>query len=255
MSSRSPKLPMWAEKVGQLRSALRLSQAEFGARLRYSAMAVSRWERGALEPTSEVYIQLGNLANDPDCWFFWERAGLRKADIASRLASERSKQPPPTPFPVEVVSAGTRRKTAAKSAQLFAIPVLDVHASGPHEEGGRVADIARTHSQQLIAATSDWCPHPLNTTCLCVQGNSMDPLIHNGDIVAVDNSQASLSDLNGKIVIASHKRRGLSIARFRKYRDVELLESENRHYEPIQIDKDRSWRIVGKVLWWLRRAP
>lgn len=255
MSTRSLKLPLWAEKIGQLRATLQLSQAEFGARLRYSAMAVSRWERGALEPTSEVYIQLGNLAGDSDCWFFWERAGLSKSSVASRLASDRSRQPSPAPVPVEIVSAGARKRNPGKNAELFAIPVLDVHASGPNEDGDRVADISRNHAQQLIAATSDWCPHPLDTTCLRVQGNSMDPLITNGDIVAVDSSQISVSELNGKIVIASHKKRGLSIARFRKYRDVELLLPENREYEPIQIGKDRSWKIVGKVLWWLRRAP
>jgi SOS-response transcriptional repressor LexA len=36
---------------------------------------------------------------------------------------------------------------------------------------------------------------------------------------------------------------------------LQLLESENREYEPIVFGKDRNWRIVGKVLWWIRSAP
>lgn len=253
MTSRPHKLPQWAEKIGQLRTRLRLNQAQFGARLRYSAMAVSRWERGALEPAADVYIQLGNLAGEPDCWFFWERAGLRKADIF-RLIPEGSRSIPPSPLPVEVVSAGGKPRHSSRAAKLFAIPVLDVHVSGPNEDADRIADFARVPAQQLIAAASEWCPNPLYTSCLRVQGNSMSPLINEGDTVAVDYSQASADNLNGKIVIAFHKKRGLSIARFRKYRDVELLEPENREYEPIQIGNDRNWKIVGKALWWIRRA-
>jgi SOS-response transcriptional repressor LexA len=36
---------------------------------------------------------------------------------------------------------------------------------------------------------------------------------------------------------------------------VQLLESENRDYKPISMGRDRNWRIVGKVLWWIRRSP
>ena len=45
----------WADKpfeIKMLRSALKLSQAELGAWLGVSAMAVSRWERGEAEPSA-----------------------------------------------------------------------------------------------------------------------------------------------------------------------------------------------------------
>jgi transcriptional regulator with XRE-family HTH domain len=42
-----------------------LNQVELGLRLHYSAMAISRWERGEQEPTDRGYIELGNLAGDP----------------------------------------------------------------------------------------------------------------------------------------------------------------------------------------------
>ena len=44
-------------------------------------MAVSRWERGVNEPPADCYIRLGILAGNPDCWFFWQRAGLHKSDV------------------------------------------------------------------------------------------------------------------------------------------------------------------------------
>jgi SOS-response transcriptional repressor LexA len=36
---------------------------------------------------------------------------------------------------------------------------------------------------------------------------------------------------------------------------VQLLESENSEYEPVKLGKNRNWRIIGKVLWWIRKAP
>jgi DNA-binding transcriptional regulator YiaG len=69
--------PDWAAMISGLRQRLGLSQTAFGNEVHSSAMGVSRWERGAQEPPSHSYIELGNLAGDPECWFFWGRAGLR----------------------------------------------------------------------------------------------------------------------------------------------------------------------------------
>ena len=73
-------LPDWARRIKQLRRRLCLNQSRFGARLRYSAMAVSRWECGTHEPTADAYIRLGQLCGRPECWWFWSRAGLKSAD-------------------------------------------------------------------------------------------------------------------------------------------------------------------------------
>ena len=66
-----PSSQDWADSIRELRHKLRLSQVALGQRLHYSAMAISRWERGEQEPTDRGYIELGNLAGDPDCWYFW----------------------------------------------------------------------------------------------------------------------------------------------------------------------------------------
>src|ERR1700723_4691429 len=72
-------VPEWSSAILILRQRLGMSQSEFGSRLHYSAMAVSRWETGKQEPTSRCFIQLGNMAGDPECWLFWARAGLNSS--------------------------------------------------------------------------------------------------------------------------------------------------------------------------------
>ena len=78
------------QRIVNLRQRLGLSQAGLGTRMHYSPMAVSRWERGAKEPPAQCWIQLGNLAGAAECWAFWSRAGLRRADIFRALAKDRS---------------------------------------------------------------------------------------------------------------------------------------------------------------------
>jgi transcriptional regulator with XRE-family HTH domain len=77
--------PEWATRTEKLREQLNLTQTDFAGLLGVSAMAISRWERGINEPPAEAYIQLGKLAGNPDCWFFWERAGLSKSDVKRAL--------------------------------------------------------------------------------------------------------------------------------------------------------------------------
>src|SRR5580704_2358054 len=83
-------VPEWSSAILQLRQSLGLSQSDFGSRLHYSAMAVSRWETGKQEPTSRCFIQLGNLAGLPQCWLFWGRAGLKSADLRKILSDARN---------------------------------------------------------------------------------------------------------------------------------------------------------------------
>ena len=78
--STSPQ-PEWAKAIVRLRHRLGLNQVVFGDSFHCSAMAVSRWERGISEPPSHTYIELGNTAGDPLCWYFWGRAGLSREDL------------------------------------------------------------------------------------------------------------------------------------------------------------------------------
>ena len=255
MRHQNANVPEWARRIVKLRHRLALSQAALGARLHYSAVAVSRWERGTTEPPAQCWIQLGNLVGDPECWLFWSRAGLRSADI-SRLLPEGRRSPSKVQHPdFEIVVAGSGKKTSKASTKmkLVAIPVLPVHAATPGETGDQQADLNRVAAEAMIAAPEMWCPNPADTSCLRVKGSSMSPSINDGDIIAVDSSQIDPGKLNRKIVVAWHRLHGLSLARFQRLDGLQVLESENRDYEPIVLGKDRNWRIIGKVLWLIRQ--
>lgn len=248
------KLPEWASRISALRRHSKISQGELAQRVQCSAMTVSRWERGLQAPTAHYYIQLGHLAAEDDCWFFWEHAGLQIADVTRALPAAHLTEPlfPP----LESASAGSGARISEVSRQrLVALPVLKAVAGAHGNRGDKKLSLDRIAVDKLIGAPSDWCPNPRNTSLLRVRGHSMEPLIGNGAILAVDSSQTERSELAGKVVVVTQEENGLCVSRLQRYDNVEVLESENRSYQPIVLGKDSGWRVVGKVLWWISAAP
>jgi SOS-response transcriptional repressor LexA/DNA-binding XRE family transcriptional regulator len=242
--------PPWALKVAALRRKLGLTQAAFGERLQYSAMAVSRWERGSHEPVAACYIRMGNLAGTPDCWFFWQSAGLAVSDVVRRLPRAAETL---LPQPLNIVAAGVQKKhIIEKAPDLIALPVVAVE---PKDAFGASSLFEDAVVVSMVAAPRQWCPNPDQSRCLEVKGSSMSPLIRDGDIVAIDMSETDVARLKDKIVVVSHSSRGLILATLRRFRGVYVLEPENREHDSFPLEKDRTWRVLGKVLWRLSKAP
>lgn len=243
--------------ISRLRKRLELNQTAFGHEIHSSAMGVSRWERGAQEPPSHSYIELGNLAGDPDCWFFWGRAGLRSEDLMRVLPKLRDRFSQPNLHSIQLVHAGTSSLKAEKAekAQLVAIPLLKIVAATNGNIGDNMPVLHEAPIESMIAAPREWCPNPASTYSLRVRGNSMNPLIYDDYILVVDSSQVDRASLDGKIIIAWHKNVGLTVSRFRRYDHTEVLHPENREYGSITLDRKNNWKIIAKVLWWIGRAP
>jgi DNA-binding XRE family transcriptional regulator len=85
----SMPLPRWAEHVQALRKKLNLTQAEFGNRLGYSSMTVSRWERGLQKPPADCLLKMAKLAGPHSRWPFWRMAGIHLRDARAMLRHKR----------------------------------------------------------------------------------------------------------------------------------------------------------------------
>ena len=248
--------PDWTGPIRKLRLQLGLNQEELGQRLHYSAMAISRWERGEQEPTVRGYVELGNLATDPACWYFWGRAGLQNENLLRVMPVLRERLQRDRLANFEIVSAGSgEKKLKADKLKLVAIPVLRISAASHGESGCHLSSLVSGPVESMIAAPKEWCPNPSTTSCLRVKGNSMSPLIPDASVIVVDSSQHDHMLLDGKIVIAWHKDKGLTVSRFRRYDHTEILEPENHEYESIVLGTKDRWTILARVLWWVGKAP
>jgi phage repressor protein C with HTH and peptisase S24 domain len=247
----------WAEQIRNLRQKLGISQGELARKLDCSAMTVSRWENGQLAPTARYYVELGKLAGKQDCWFYWGRAGLQSSDIMPVLTERERKQFPTHPHEqMELAAAGSgARQESARRAKVVPIPILQATVGTHGGQGDRHGNLNYIPAREVMGAPVDWCPNPSYTSLLRVRGRSMEPLIHDGDIAAVDSSQTDRSQLDGKIVIVSNEDKGLCVSRLRRYPKFDVLESENRDYQAVVLGKSSGWRIVARVLWWISAAP
>src|SRR2546421_12737054 len=123
----------WASRLITLRRRMGVSQSELGKQLNSSAMAVSRWERGVQEPPANIYIQLGNITGDPECWYFWGRAGLHSGDVMGVLPAVRTRLQKDRLPDLQIVRAGAHR-LPKKRGHLVAIPVSEAVKRQPHSE-------------------------------------------------------------------------------------------------------------------------
>jgi transcriptional regulator with XRE-family HTH domain len=247
----------WAEEIRKLRQKLGISQGQLARHLDCSAMTVSRWENGQLAPTARYYIELGKLAGKQECWFYWGCAGLQISDIMPVLGERERKQVPAHQEEhVVFAAAGTSAKQdASRKPKVVAIPVLQATVGTHGGQGDRHGSLSYIPAREMMGAPAEWCPNPSYTSLLRVRGHSMEPLIHDGDIAAVDSSQTDRALLGGKVVIVTNEDKGLCVSRLRRYPKFDVLESENRDYQAVVLGKSSGWRIVGRVLWWISAAP
>lgn len=247
--NRPNSLPEWATQITALREQLTINQAELARRMECSAMTISRWERGLLQPSAEHFIQLGNLGDKTEAWFFWEKAGIQPAKMARALGGRSRKRRTDAPA-VELLRSGAGERDGDNLPQVIGVPLLK-GVAGAHGADGDHRSLRTMPVAEMVGVPASWCPNPAYTSLLRVKGRSMEPLIHQGNLIAVDSFQTERAKLYGKLVIASSHAHGLIVSRLRRYEMLEMLEAENREYESFVLSKSAGWRIVGKVLWWI----
>src|ERR1044071_9120091 len=116
-------LQEWASQITQLRERLKINQAELARRIECSAMTISRWERGLLQPSAEHFIQLGNLGGKTEAWFFWEMAGIEPAKMVQALSTTSRKKRSNAPR-LELARASAQSANPAHFPQVIGLPLL-----------------------------------------------------------------------------------------------------------------------------------
>ena len=230
--------PEWATQIERLRERLHLNQAGLARLLNVSPMAVSRWERAVNEPEAAYYIHMGTLSGDPDCWYFWQRAGLPASDLKRALRKSRTNKSP---------------QAAVAELENLAVPLLGVKA-GTTEPGDNDPNIDRSPIVARVMAPSNWSDNKQSVRCVRIVGEGMAPLISDGSDVAVDLSQFDSAKLSNMIVLAWHKDHGLLVRRLKKFGAAEVLVADADRNEASTLTVDHNWRVLGRVVWWLSQA-
>ncbi len=124
-------------------------------------------------------------------------------------------------------------------------------AAGPPSE----VQESEIDSWVLIYASREWMPHdPENYTCVKVAGQSMHPILNDGDIVAIDHAERNPVDLDKKMAVFRVDG-GVTIKWLRHLPDKGLVVGVPENKDELdnvvtlkgeEIDEG----IVGRVAWW-----
>src|SRR5438270_1076590 len=140
----------WAVQIERLRERLHLNQAGLARLLNVSPMAVSRWERAVNEPEAAYYIHMGTLAGDPDCWYFWQRAGLPASDLKRALRKPKLTRAP---------------HAAVEELEKLTVPLLGVTA-GTSGTGDNDPNLEHRPVIAKVMAPADWSENLQSMRCL-----------------------------------------------------------------------------------------
>jgi transcriptional regulator with XRE-family HTH domain len=158
-------------EAGRRIRALRghLTQAEFAKCFGVTQSMISAWEAGRDVPSAEIWIKLGELSGYPDCYWFWQQAGL------------------------------DQQKLLAATEQMLRDQIRD--ADSPLLEG-QIVLVPRVHKtpQGLepaglpLAMPVEAIPNPLSTYCF-----QLDEVEAVGDTAGADGG--SLSPFLGELIL------------------------------------------------------
>ena len=241
--------PEWVSQITAMRERRGINQAELARRLDCSAMTISRWERGLLQPSAEHFIQLGNLGNRTEAWFFWEMAGIQPAKMVEALGGTARTKKQQGGRKLEIGRHNGGALAIEKRSDMIGVPLLKAVAGTHGTAGDKRNSLRAVPILQVVNVPAAWCPNPTYTSLIRVSGKSMQPAIRDHDILAVDAYQTERGRLYGQVVLVTSEAHGLSVSRFSRYDRIDVLQAEDRQFEPVIMKKSGGWRIVGRVLW------
>ncbi|GAB7082327.1 hypothetical protein JCM14635_40020 [Megalodesulfovibrio paquesii] len=96
--------------------------------------------------------------------------------------------------------------------------------------------------------------NPSRMVLMDVAGDSMSPVLEDGDTVLIDESKTEI--IAGKIYAVAIDDEIL-VKRLDKRPGLIVLRSENHRYEALEInpaDENVHFKIIGKIIWWCRVA-
>lgn len=175
-------------------------------------------------------------------------------DALSKIPGLREKLVRPSGHPlvaniIDITRQVSEKLRATHPEDFVSIPLLaDAAAAGP------AAVVDERDVEDYVVMYRDWVPHPAQTKCLRVKGDSMHPVLPSGSLVAVDATMREPRDLNGAIVAALVDD-AVVVKWLRATERGVVLVSENREFEPIVIDGGEhvSNPVIGKVIWSLAK--
>jgi SOS-response transcriptional repressor LexA len=235
----SGKPQRWAQRIAALRKFRGMSQTEFAQALRIDQTSVSKWERGLNRPTPDMFARLAGLADGVEKFYFLEEAGIPKEYFMGGIEKV---------LPSELITA-SQNIVASALVGYAAIDSVAVPILADAVAAGNPLTINERDISSVVPLPSVWLPRGAQLYGLSVEGDSMSPVLHDGDIVIVDVSKRDVKKLVGSMV-AARVGDGVTIKYLRKSGKFHQLVPQNTspRHEICIMSEDDDWAIVGEIV-------
>ena len=89
---------------------------------------------------------------------------------------------------------------------------------------------------------------PEHLSAIRIDGDSMEPVLNSGDTVLIDHTRASIE---GEGIYVLRLDGHLYAKRLQRNFDGVMVISENKHYQPVSVPRDRldELEVIGKAVW------
>lgn len=264
-------------RIKEIRLKHGLTQKEFADRISIKQGYLSNVERGRRQPSGLVLAAIQSRFNVRKEWLEAGRGGkegldfnyvlgliehlpkeekdkveqmLYKSIIYDAIPDEVRAHLLLTSKPVPDLKVVSRRelKEAARWEAFAPIPLVAGAAAA-----GDPRAISDHDIEDYCLIHQSWCKRPEDYVCVRLKGDSMEPVLPDGSIVAVHLKQRSPRRLVGKIIAARHEG-GVAVKELARAGDHWVLLSYNKEHGPIVLDPlGEESPIIGKVAWWWAR--
>lgn len=230
----------WYERAHQIMNARGVKQVDLQHRLGLTQSNVSRYLAGDRGADS---IEVASR--------FAEALGVSPCELIFGIKQE---QPPPPEITIDFPASMKRFAETQPISKEHYVPIRLLSGRAAAGQPLEVNE-AGTESWVLIYRSREWMPNaPECYTCVQVQGQSMAPILADGDIVAVDHSIKNPAALDGQMV-AFRINGGVTIKWLKWLKDQETVvgvpENKDDFDTVIMLrDDEIDTGIIGKIAWW-----
>jgi SOS-response transcriptional repressor LexA/DNA-binding XRE family transcriptional regulator len=225
-----------------------LTQAEFAQLLGIKQQQYSRYESGRRIPPDDVLLKAARYAHiDVQNIVGQSFAGQPMAPDDARMVAERLHPLSPEVRIVSPQEVRERLERLERVENYIPIPLVADRAAA-----GDPLLIDEHDIEGYAVIYQSWLSEAGKYACVRLRGDSMWPVLGEGDIVCVNHARREPELLRGKIVAAAVEGEGVTIKYLNWDERSWILEPENRAHRPIYVPKGQDV-VVGAVEWCWRR--
>lgn len=229
-----------------------MTMEELGAYLGRNKSTVSRWISGERYPKIEEVEQIVSFFDtDVETLLFGADKIDAKNSILSLINETSSQLSPPRQ---QKVYDFAKHELEEQKEQKSHITVLEKYKENEKKEkeyvdifwyGSASAGTGQFlfSNKELISLPKEQVPIEADF-CLTVSGDSMEPVLHNGDYIFVTKQNTLFNRSIGVVIVDGEA----FIKKVFFENDKARLQSFNKKYKDIIVDDSNDFRIIGKVV-------